>query len=57
MNAEISKAFTDGISEIGPSLINLVKTALTTFLPILVAVTVVWVGIRLYKRLTSQSGK
>lgn len=57
MNAEISKAFKDGIGNIVPSLIDLVSTALGAFLPVLAAVTIVWVGIRLYKRLTSQSGK
>lgn len=57
MNANIAKAFQDGIGTIVPSLVNLVSTALTAFLPVLAAVTIVWVGIRLYKRLTSQSGK
>lgn len=56
MDGTITKAFSDGVAGLGPKLIELVSGAVTTYLPIITAVAVVWVGIKLYRRFTAKSG-
>lgn len=56
MDGTITKAFSDGVAGLAPKLIELVSGAVTAFLPIITAVAVVWVGIKLYRRFTAKSG-
>lgn len=56
MDTKIVQAFQSGVQDLGPKLVELVSAAVTTFLPIITAVAVVWVGIKLYRRFTAKSG-
>ena len=56
MDTKIVQAFQAGVQDLGPKLIELVSEAVTTFLPIITAVAVVWVGIKLYRRFAAKSG-
>lgn len=55
--ASILKALNGTLDAMGGSVIEMLTKALTTFAPILMTMSVVWLAINLYQRFTARAGR
>lgn len=55
--ASILKALNGTLDAMGGSVIEMLTKALTTFAPILMTMSIVWLAINLYQRFTSRAGR
>lgn len=55
--SEIISTLMDTLNTMGGQIITIIKQGLTTFAPILMTMSVVWLAINLYQRFTARAGR